>query len=359
MMKRLIIISVLLVACGQAFSQMGAEITINAPRYQFGDVLEANGIAKCEFYFSNSGNDTLRILKLKVSHPDMSAKCDPEIVLPGVGGTIYVELNPANLKGKIERYISIRTNDAAFPIRQMSVAANIIPSPKTTSELYLNHSGNLKFKSKHIAFDNFYNNEIRTDTFEIYNAWYKPMEISVLNPPDYTQWTVIPEKLDPGKEGRVVVKYDAGKSENWGLSLNTFVLQTNDSIESRKMITIGVNILEDFSYYKKMNEPKIPKIDFSVTNHNFGKLTPGSVASYTFTITNKGDGLLIIRKTKASCGCTIPLLDKTELKPGEKAKLEVQFNTLGYTGKQIKTISVISNDPVSPNIMLSVEAELP
>lgn len=334
-------------------------INLINPRHQFGEVLEAKGELRHQFSFTNTGSDTLKILRLKVSHPDVTATYEPEFVLPGKEGKVEVRINPANLSGKIERYISIRTNDVAFPVRQMSMGATIIPSVKTTAETYLFYSGNLKFKSKHIAFDNFLNTEVRTDTFRIYNDWKKPMQIRVASPPDFTRWQVIPETLEAGKEGIIVLTYDAGKSDNWGLSMNTFVLETNDSIESRKMITVGVNILEDFSYYKTTKGLEKPVIDIPETTFHHGNASPGAMLSHAFTIRNTGKGILKIRKVKASCGCTIPQLEKDELKPGESTKLIVEFNTFGYSGKQMKTVTVISNDPDAPNIMLSVGADLP
>jgi hypothetical protein len=336
-----------------------AQITVNNPRHQFGDVPEANGTVAHTFSYTNTGNDTLKILKMKVSHPDMTAVAVPEVLLPGKSGEMKIEIKLANLSGRIERHISIRTNDPAFPVRQMSLGANVIPSVKTTEELYLHKSGNLKFKSKHIAFDQFLNNQVRTDTFRIYNAWHKPMQIKIADPPAYTIWSVIPEVLEPGKEGIIVLTYNAEKSDNWGLSMNTFVLKTNDSIEAMKMITVGVNILEDFSYYKTTKDIEVPAIGFSETHFHFGNASPGLIVKHTYTVTNKGKGILKIRKIKASCGCTIPQLDKDELKPGETAKLLVEFNTFGYTGKQIKTITVISNDPESPSVMLSLGVDLP
>lgn len=359
MLNRSTLLSVFLFIAGTLPLLSQPVIDLINPRHQFGEVQEASGILRHNFSFTNTGSDTLKILKLKVSHPDVTATYQPERVLPGQQGKVEVTLDPANLSGKIERYISIRTNDVAFPVRQMSLSATIIPSVKTTEETYLHRSGNLKFKSKHIAFDNFLNTEIRTDTFRIYNAWYKPMQISLATPPAYTRWQVIPPVLEAGKEGIIVLTYDAGKSENWGLSMNTFVLETNDSIESRKMITVGVNILEDFSYYKTTKGLEKPVISIPETTFHHGNASPGVQLKHAFTVQNTGKGILKIRKVKASCGCTIPQLEKEELKPGESTKLWVEFNTFGYSGKQIKTVTVISNDPDTPNLMLSVGVDLP
>lgn len=336
-----------------------AQITVETPRHQYGDIQEADGMVNHTFTFKNTGNDTLKILKLKVSHPDMTARAIPEQLPAGKTGEVVVQINPANLKGKIERHISIRTNDPDFPVRQMTLSGNVIPSLKTTEDLYLHRSGNLKFMSKHIAFDQFMNNQVRTDTFRIYNAWDKAMKISIIDPPDYTLWNIIPPVLEAGKEGVIAVTYDAAKSKNWGLSMNTFVLQTNDTLEAKKMITIGVNILEDFSYYKATPDIEIPSVSFSETTFHFGKTNPGEVLKHTFNITNTGKGKLMIRKVKPSCGCTVPHLEKEELKPGESAGLTVEFTTLGYSGKQMKTITVISNDPENPVVLLSIGADLP
>ena len=53
-----------------------------------------------------------------------------------------------------------------------------------------------------------------------------------------------------------------------------------------------------------------PKIEFSSTEYNFGRLNQGEKADYDYKFENTGDDTLKIDKVKSSCGCTATMLSK-------------------------------------------------
>ena len=92
----------------------------------------------------------------------------------------------------------------------------------------------------------------------------------------------------------------------------------------------------------KQNRP-LPELSFETLRHNFGEITQGESASHQFTFTNTGEGDLIISQAKGSCGCTVPEWPKEPLAPGEASKIKVTFNSAGKSGKQNKTITLVTN----------------
>ena len=73
---------------------------------------------------------------------------------------------------------------------------------------------------------------------------------------------------------------------------------------------------------------------------------------------NEGKSNLIIRKTKASCGCTAIAPENNVIAPGESTKIKTTFNSAGKKGVQNKTITVITNDPENTTIILNVKGEV-
>jgi hypothetical protein len=101
----------------------------------------------------------------------------------------------------------------------------------------------------------------------------------------------------------------------------------------------------------------LPEIVFEQTKHDFGIMMQGEKLSYTFKFTNTGGSDLIISSVSSSCGCTIADWTKPPVKPGEKGKVEVVFNSAGKTSSQSKTVKVLSN--AQPNtIDLEITAEV-
>lgn len=90
--------------------------------------------------------------------------------------------------------------------------------------------------------------------------------------------------------------------------------------------------------------------------HDFGQIGAGIPVAHTFKLTNRGSALLSINKLTAGCGCTSTLLGKGLLAAGESTELEVTFNPAGLQGLIQRSVTVESNDPVHPNLVLSFTA---
>lgn len=209
-----------------------------------------------------------------------------------------------------------------------------------------------------MAIDNLKKHESRKDSFLLFNEWNKPMTLSISNVPDYVNIDIVPEVLQPMKSGVIRVSFDASKCPTYGLSYNFYKLTTNDSLNPSKNISVGVNVVEDFSTMTPEELANAPKITFVKTTHDFGKIFEGDLAEYNFEFTNTGKSDLTIRGIKAACGCTSTKMEKTVLKAGESSKVNLVFNSRGYNGKKRKSITVICNDPASPVNMLFIEMDM-
>ena len=94
---------------------------------------------------------------------------------------------------------------------------------------------------------------------------------------------------------------------------------------------------------------ELPVITFAKLKHDFGLLIDGEVVEYSFEFTNTGGTDLVLTKVSATCGCTIPTYDRKPIRPGDKGKITVKFNSENRNGNQHKTISVLSN--AQPNLV--------
>jgi hypothetical protein len=84
-------------------------------------------------------------------------------------------------------------------------------------------------------------------------------------------------------------------------------------------------------------------LKFNKETHDFGKLSEGPLATYSFEVTNTGTAPVVITNAQASCGCTTPEWSKEPIMPGAKSTIKVGYNTSGRPGPFTKTITVISN----------------
>jgi hypothetical protein len=101
-----------------------------------------------------------------------------------------------------------------------------------------------------------------------------------------------------------------------------------------------------------------PAITFDKTHHDFGRIPPDRKVAAKYHVTNTGNAYLSITQVRPSCGCTYTMLGKWSLAPGESTDIEATFDPRGVKGLVRKSIEVVCNDPKTPNISLSLEAEV-
>lgn len=75
-----------------------------------------------------------------------------------------------------------------------------------------------------------------------------------------------------------------------------------------------------------------------------------------FKYENKGDTPVHIKAVKPSCGCTTAALAKNDVAPGEKGEITATFNIGDRTGLQVKTVTVETDDPKTPQMVLTFKA---
>lgn len=86
-----------------------------------------------------------------------------------------------------------------------------------------------------------------------------------------------------------------------------------------------------------------PKIQMDEESFDFGEMQQGESVTHDFVLKNIGDDNLIISSAKGSCGCTVPEWPKEPISKGEEATIKVTFNSAGKSGKQNKTVTLVTN----------------
>ncbi|MBN2237839.1 MAG: DUF1573 domain-containing protein [Bacteroidales bacterium] len=98
-------------------------------------------------------------------------------------------------------------------------------------------------------------------------------------------------------------------------------------------------------------------ISFEKTSHDFGAVVDGEKVTYSFKFSNTGNNDLEIQNVGTSCGCTASDYTKGLIKPGEKGRIQVTFNSSHRTGMQNKTISVKANTQPETTV-LNIQAQV-
>ncbi|MCS7298005.1 MAG: DUF1573 domain-containing protein [Bacteroidia bacterium] len=93
------------------------------------------------------------------------------------------------------------------------------------------------------------------------------------------------------------------------------------------------------------------QVSFEKTEHDFGEITEGAPAVYTFIFKNVGDKPVKLTSVKASCGCTTPSWTQEEVPPGATGQVQASYDTKGRPGHFVKTITVHHSASETPTIL--------
>ncbi len=101
-----------------------------------------------------------------------------------------------------------------------------------------------------------------------------------------------------------------------------------------------------------------PKLQLDRLHFDFGTMEDDQTLTCTFTLTNVGKAPLSLLSVRPSCGCTSLTQPNSPLPPGASVPLTLSLDTKGMRGKVHKTIHISTNDPSSPETVISLEATI-
>jgi len=100
-----------------------------------------------------------------------------------------------------------------------------------------------------------------------------------------------------------------------------------------------------------------PRIEFDKTVYDFGASSEGASITGKFSFRNAGDGVLNVQKPDPSCGCTVAKVQPDTLNPGAKGELVFALDLTNARGAIEKHITVTSNDPLKPTLLLTITGQ--
>lgn len=98
-------------------------------------------------------------------------------------------------------------------------------------------------------------------------------------------------------------------------------------------------------------------IEFLENSHNFGALEAGEIVVYAFEFINNGDTDYQIESVDCTCACVQAYFSKQLVKPGEKGRIEIEFDTAGLTGREYKTIEINGNSNELKHLAIFAEVK--
>jgi hypothetical protein len=322
--------------------------------HDFGKIKEADGPAIWKFLFTNTGAIPLVITNVTASCGCTSPAWSKEPILPGASGFISATYDPRDRPGIFEKTVTVTSNGEPAVV-VLKISGDVIPKGNPIEQQFKATAGDLKMKTSHIGFGEVFIDSPKTIESPVYNAGTVPLLISFSNVPKHLTVAAKPATVNPGSMAMISITYDAKQKNAWGYVADRIGILLNGTAPKANNITISATISEDFSKYSEKEKAEAPVISFVNDTYNFGSVKAGTPVVYEFEYTNKGKSDLMIHDVTVSCGCTAANPSIKSIVPGKSGKISVKFDSSGRSGEQNKTITVVSNDPRNPRMVLWIK----
>jgi hypothetical protein len=331
--------------------QARPEVSFDEEIHDFGEVKEDGGTVTHTFSYTNTGGQPLIVHNVRASCGCTSPDWTRQPIQPGKKGFVKATFDPRNRPGNFNKSIIVTTNGAQ-PTTVLRITGKVLPKEKSIDDIYPREMGPIRLKTSHLSFTRVGPEEVKSEDLEFINSSDSEVSIAFDNVPAHLNISVEPEVVAPGKKGVIAAVYDAGVKNDWGFVVDQVYLKINGESDRGNRLSISATIEEDYSKWTDEQMLNAPSIDINERVFDFGELKQGEKVSHNFVVTNNGESNLILRKVRASCGCTAIQPDKMVIEPGESTNIVAEFNSRGMSGRQNKSVTIYSNDPKKSTLLL-------
>ncbi len=352
-----VVIVALLSLEGISAQQAKPVISFNKTVHDYGTIAEDQGTVNYTFEFTNTGGQPLVVHNVQASCGCTTPEWSRNPIPPGGKGTVKVTFDPRNRPGNFNKPVTVSSN-AQTPSVLLRITGNVTSKTPTIEDIYPYVMGPLRVADSHLAFTKIEPGTKKTEQLKLINTSEKPVMPEFLNVPPHIVVKVVPETLKPGEAGVLVAEYDASKKDDWGFVVDQLFLIFDKVKDYKNRITVSASIEENFDAMSDAQRANAPVINITDKNFDFGEIKSTQKVEHAFVVKNDGKSNLIIRKVKASCGCTAINPKKSVLVPGESTEIVTVFDPTGKSGRQNKSVTVITNDPQNSNVLLRISGNI-
>ena len=349
-MKKLVIIPLLLLALLPAKAQ---KLNVITPEVNCGPTGYESPITAV-FELQNKGSRKLRISDVKVSCGCTSVDY-PRNDIPG-GETFQLKMTyDARQLGHFQKQAAIYSNGSAKPVL-LTMKGVVLAEMQDYAGNYQYSIGDLRTDLNELEFDDVNRGDQPVQEIHIYNAGATVCQPNLMHLPPYLTATMAPEKLAPGRGGKMTVTLNSDRVLDYGLTQTSVYLAQNpgDKVNTGNDIGVSVVLLPSFNHIPDTDRSYAPSLSMSAEQIDFN-FNGRPKAKGEITLTNNGRATLKISSLQMFTAGLKVQLPKRELRPGESTKLKITGVQKELKRARTKPrVLMITNDPDKAKVVINI-----
>lgn len=348
MKKKLMIIPMLLLAMLPVKAQ---RLLVVTPEVNCGPTGYESPVTAV-FELQNKGSRKLRISDVKVSCGCTSVDF-PHNDIPG-GDKFQLKMTyDARQLGHFQKQAAIYSNGSDKPVL-LTMKGVVLAEMQDYAGNYQYSIGDLRTDLNELEFDDVNRGDQPVQEIHIYNAGATVCQPNLMHLPPYLTATMAPEKLAPGRGGKMTVTLNTDRLLDYGLTQTSVYLAQNPGDKVNTGNDIGVSVVLLPSFNPDYTVSNIPKLELSAEQLTFDFKGKAKMKG-EITLTNKGHATLNISALQMFTAGLKVQLPKRELRPGESTKLKITGIAKDLKRARTKPrVLMITNDPEKAKVVISV-----
>ena len=304
------------------------------------------------FELQNKGSRKLRISDVKVSCGCTSVDF-PRNDIPG-GEKFQLKMTyDARQLGHFQKQAAIYSNGSDKPVL-LTMKGVVLAEMQDYAGNYQYSIGDLRTDLNELEFDDVNRGDQPVQEIHIYNAGATVCQPNLMHLPPYLTATMAPEKLAPGRGGKMTVTLNTDRLLDYGLTQTSVYLAQNPGDKVNTGNDIGVSVVLLPSFNPDYTVSNIPKLELSAEQLTFDFKGKAKMKG-EITLTNKGHATLNISALQMFTAGLKVQLPKRELRPGESTKLKITGIAKDLKRARTKPrVLMITNDPEKAKVVISV-----
>jgi hypothetical protein len=331
----------------------GTKIKFEETTHDFGNVKRGDP-TEHTFSFTNVSDEEITLKRVKASCGCTTPSWTRDPIAPGETGDIAVKYNSYRV-GRFTKSITVTYDSVERPII-LYIKGMVETPPPSDEEVYKVPQGGLSFDKVMYNIGSINTDQTREFSFMVKNNSPKPITFQdQVDGPEFLTTVVKSASLLPGEKTEITVTFDGSSIQETKAINEKVTLHTDDAGGEAKVLTIAGRVNK---VYSQEELDALPRIEFVQTEYKGQTVIEGEKLTVNYQFKNTGGSDLVIESVRASCGCTATSPKDKVVPAGGSSEITATFDSRGRIGKQRKTITVRSNDPKNPNMILRLEADV-
>ncbi|MBT0811752.1 DUF1573 domain-containing protein [Litoribacter ruber] len=328
-------------------------------RVDLGMVMEESGMVTSDFYFVNRADFPVFIQNVETDCGCTVASYTTDTLYQDKIGEIKVAYDPTNRGGQFSKMVIVKTNIDSDGDTLFLEGYNL-PYPENVDVHYSHRVGDMGFKFTSVNVGDIINNEPKTKYVDFFN--FKDMSVTLNDSktvlPDHIKLKMSPAIVPAKSRGILEITYDGEQKGDLGFFDERIQFFIEDRGTTEMEVRLLTTVHEYFPPVKKSEVNDQPKLGISDVNVNLSNVSSNRPVSNAVTLSSMGGQPVNIRKVVSNCECLQVELRNYDIAPGDKEQLRFTFDPRGRQGLDHKTITIFSNDPLSPTRTILIKSSI-